>query len=168
MKHEQQGFTFIELVVVLAILAMVTALVWPRLPDTRGASLKSSARTLAATMRYLGEQVAVQRQPYRLRFSPGSGEISVTVITPGASETAPNDPFLNRRILAEGVTIADIQTPRLGTVGSGEVRIDIGPAGIPELTSIHLREAAGRQMTVTAYPFGGRITVRDGYLEERL
>jgi len=165
MKPGQSGFTLIEMVVVLAILAMTTLLVLPRLPDTSGVSLKTSARTLATTMRYVRDQVAVTRLPHRFRFFPGEGKISVTTLPPGGTEKPSDDPFLGRPILSDGITVSDVQIPRLGKVSSGELMVDIGPAGFGEVTVIHLRESGGKQMTVTAFPFGGQIKAEDGYME---
>jgi len=162
---DSAGFTLIELVVVLAILAMTTLLVWPRLPDTRAAALKGSARALATTVRYVGDQVITTRLPHRLRITPGSGEIRVVTIPPGGTESRPSDTFFNRRILADGVTVVDVQIPRLGTVSTGEVLLDFGPAGLADIATIHLRESGGDQMTVTIFPFGSRVKVQEGYQE---
>jgi len=162
------GFTLIELVVVLALLALVTLLVVPRLPDSQTTTLKGSARSLASTLRYLQDQVATTRQLYRLRLAPGTGEIRVTVVSPNGTESAPQDSFFSGPILHEGVTITDVQTPRLGTVSSSEVTMDIGPAGLAEVATIHLRGGNGGQMTVVALSYGGRVTVGEGYLEANL
>ena len=164
----RNGFTLIELVVVLVILAMVTLLVWPRLPDTRAAALKSSARNMATTIRYLEDQVIATRQPFRLRLSPGTGDVSVTLPQADGTENAPSDPLLSRHPLADGVTIADVQLPRLGTVSTGEVALDFSPAGLTDTVTLHLREAGGGQMTIIAFSYGGRVVVRDGYQEAQL
>lgn len=162
------GFTLIELVVVLTLLALVTLLVFPRLPDSQGTALKDSARSLATTLRYLQDQVATTRQLYRLRLTPGTGEIRVTVVSSDGTESDPRDTFFTRPILREGVTIADVQTPRLGTLTSGVVTLDIGPAGLAEVATIHLRGGNSGQMTVVALSYGGRVTVGEGYLEANL
>jgi general secretion pathway protein H len=165
MKRSQGGFTLIEMAVVLVIIAMTMLLVLPRLPDTRSAALKRSAKTLASTMRYVRDQVAVSRLVHRLRFLPGEGKVTITTLPPGGTETGSKDPFLNRQILSDGVTVSDIEVPRLGKVNSGEVIIDIGAAGVAEITLIHLKESGGKQMTVTAFPYGGQVKVEEGYRE---
>lgn len=165
MTTRQAGFTLIEMVVVLAILAMTALLVLPRLPDTREASLKSSARALATTIRYVRDQALLKRLPHRLRFTAGEGRIAVTTLPPGGTEAPANDPFLARRILADDITVSDVTTPRLGRVASGEISMDIGLRGIAEATIIHLREPGGKEMTVIAFPFGGQVKVQDGYQE---
>lgn len=165
MKRTQRGFTLIEIVVVLAILAMAVLLVLPRLPDTGEASLKASARRLAATLRYARDQSAVSRLPHRIRFFPGTGKIAITLLPAGGTEQTPDDPFLQRELLSDGIKVIDIQSPRFGKVTHGEMSIDLGPAGVPEVTVIHLRESGGKQMTLTAFPFGGKIRIEEGYRE---
>jgi general secretion pathway protein H len=165
MRQRQAGFTIIEMVVVLVILAMTALLVLPRLPDTSATRLKTSARTLATTMRYLRDQSAVTRMPHRFRFFPGEGKIALTILPPGGVEKLSEDPFLRKQLLADGITVVDIQLPSLGKISNGEVTVDLGPAGVAEVTTIHLRESGGKQMTVTAFPFGGQIKVEEGYRE---
>ena len=165
MGLRQSGFTLIEIVVVVTILAMTALLVFPRLPDTREAALKSSARTLATTIRYVRDQALLKRLPHRLRFTAGEGNIAVTTLPPGGTETPSEDAFLRRRILGDDIIVSDITTPRLGKVASGDTFIDFGPAGISETLIIHLREPQGNQMTVIAFPFGGQVKVESGYRE---
>jgi len=43
----------------------------------------------------------------------------------------------------------------------------VGPTGIQEFAAIHLRSAKGERMTVTAYPASGRVTIAEGYQEEK-
>lgn len=159
------GFTLIELVVVIALLAMAALLVFPRLPDTGTAALKGSARSIASTIRYLFDRGAETGRPYRLRFTIGSSEARVAEIRPDGVEIEPSDPFLSRRIIADGVTVTDLQTPRAGKTTAGEVALDFAPAGVAEPATIHLRGGDGGEMTVTVFPYGKRVTVVEGYRE---
>src|SRR5262249_33877362 len=62
------GFTLLELSLVLFILGLLVAVVVPRLGDLRGARLESSARRLAALVRYLNGEAAFSSQLYRLNY----------------------------------------------------------------------------------------------------
>lgn len=159
------GFTLIELVVALALLAMAVMLVFPRLPDTGGAALKRSARTVASTIRYLFDRVSETGTPYRLTFTVGSNRATVAEIRPDGSEAAPGDPFFSRRIIAEGVVVTDLQTPRSGKVTTGDMAIDVAPSGVAEPTMIHLKGVDGQEMTVTVFPYGKRVVVGEGRRE---
>lgn len=163
-----KGFTLIELMVVLVILSVVTMLVLPRLPSSNASNLRSSARTLAATIRYLGENSVTARIPYRLHLNISDGTITVARKTADGSEAPPDDVFLTKKILAEGITIESVQTPRLGKVTTGEVLLDFGPAGLSEFVSIHVRASGGEQYTVTAFPGNGKVKIDEGYQEAEL
>lgn len=162
---ERKGFTLIELIVVLAILSMVMVIVLPQLPSSDSSNLQSSARSLAATIRYLGENSVTGRIPYRLRLNISDASILVTRKIPDGTETSPDDVFLNKRILAEGITIESVQTPRLGNVKEGLIMLDFGPSGVAEFVNIHLQGAAGRKFTVMAFPGNGKVKLYEGYQE---
>jgi general secretion pathway protein H len=159
------GFTLIELLVVLVLLAVVTALVVPRLPSTESSALKSSARTTAALLRYLGERSQGSKQVYRLHVNIAENTIRVTRRMPNGDELPPDDPLLARQVLESGVVIADLQSPRLGKVTDGEVLIDFGAAGLTEFLTLHLATAKGESFTVAGYPAGGKIKLLAGYQE---
>lgn len=157
-----KGFTLIELVVVIAILGMVALLVFPRLPSTDAARLRGSTRTLAATMRYVGDRSVATKGSFRIRFDISGGDITVLKGEGGASE---GDTFTGRRILADGVSIEDVATPSQGKKGAGEMVLDFGPLGIREFVAIHLRTERGGRFTVLAYPGSGKVKALEGYRE---
>ncbi len=150
---------------VIVVISLVALLVIPLFPSTNAAELRSSARSLAAVIRYLGDQAVTTRTPYRLHLDMTGN--TVTIRRPGnGEEAAPADPFLNRPILAEGVTVADVEVPRLGKVAAGDVTMDFGVGGLGEFTVIHLQGTKGNYLTITAFPNGGKVLVRDGYREQ--
>ncbi len=161
----QCGFTLIEMAVVIVIISLVALLVIPLFPSTNAADLRRSARSLAAVIRYLGDQAVTTRTPYRLHLDVSGN--TTTIGKPGNGGESPStDPFLSRPILTEGVTIADVEVPRLGKLTAGDVAMDFGVAGLGEFTVIHLRGTGDNYLTITAFPNGGRVTVSDGYQEQ--
>jgi hypothetical protein len=80
-------------------------------------------------------------------------------------ETTPEDPFFSRNILADGVSIEDIEIQRMGKLSEGVVNVDFGVAGLGEVIVIHLKGAKEAHFTVTALPYGGRVEVLEGYQE---
>ena len=125
-----KGFTLLELLVVVVLLSIVAALIVPRLPATDSMALKSSARSTAALIRYLGERSSGSKNIYRLRINISEGTIKVSRKLASGEELPPDDPLLTRKVLESGVTITDFQSPRLGKVTEGEVLIDFGAAGL--------------------------------------
>jgi general secretion pathway protein H len=152
------------MVVVIVILAMTALIVIPLLPSTDSANLRDSARRLSTVIRYLGERSVTTKTPYRMRLDLTDSTVTVMKIVNG-EETAPEDPFFSRSILADGVSIEDIEIPRLGKLGEGVVNVDFGVAGLGDFVVVHLKGAKGGQFTVTALPYGGRVEVLEGYQE---
>jgi len=160
----QSGFTLIEMTVVIVILSVVAFMVLPRLPFAHERDLKTSARTLAASLRYLGDLAISTKQHYRLRITLSNNEIAVTRVLPEGDELAVGDSALNQLALLDGIVFGDIETPRLGKVTEGEAVLDFGPLGVEDLAVIHLKRTDdSRYYTVAVYPGSGRITVLEGY-----
>jgi len=159
------GFTLLELIVVMVLLSLVTALIAPRLPSTGSMALKSSARSTAAMLRYLGERSTGSKHIYRLHINISENSIKVTRKLPSGEEMPPEDPMLSRKVLENGVVIVDLQSPRLGTVTEGEVLIDFGSAGLTEFLTLHLNSPHGESFTIAGYPAGGKVKLLAGYQE---
>lgn len=156
-----------ELLVVLAMLALTAAIVLPRLPVPEATALKRSARGLAALLRTIDNEATTRKVTYRLTFDLVLEQLRVRELR-GGGETMPTDVRLARPVLADGIALEDVRLPRLGTVNIGQVQMDIGPGGLNEFLTIHLRSPAGRQYTVMAFPQAGKVTVAEGYIERAL
>lgn len=165
-KRCKAGFTLIELAVVMAVISMVMLLVIPRLPASDQENLKISARTLASTLRYMQERAASSRTAYYLSLSPGTESIKIVEIGGDGSAKEPSDPLLQKSPVQEGVVVADVRIPRLGKVSDGQLRVDVGVAGVRDFVTIHLRSTGGQFWTVMAFPSGGKVKVYEGYHEE--
>jgi general secretion pathway protein H len=160
----QAGFTLIEIMVVLVIIAMTAALVLPRLPDTEAGKLKSSARNLASGIRFLNDQAIMTKGLYRLQLNLTDASVTISKVSQSGEELPPDDQFMNRRLIEEGIAIEDVTDPQLGTVTEGQVVIPFGPGGNRDPLIIHLKGDKG-QYTVIAYPSGGKVQVLEGYQE---
>lgn len=161
-----KGFTLIEIVVVMVIVSMVLLLVIPRLPSSDEENLRTSARTLASTLRYLQERGATSKTAYYLALSPGTEKVAVFESGADGSAKEPSDPLLQKSPLKEGIIIADVRIPRLGKINDGQLRLDVGSSGLREFVTIHLRSTEGRFWTVMAFPSGGKVKAFEGYHED--
>ena len=158
------GFTLLEMVVVVAILSLLVVIVLPLLPSSEVSALSDSARRLSALVRYLGDQSVTTKSLYRMQLDLSDNTVAIKKIVNGV-EREPEDPFFSRRVMAQGVNIEDIETPRLGKTGDGTINVDFGAAGLGEFMIIHLRGRGGDHFTVTAIPYGGKVEVQKGYQE---
>lgn len=164
-KRVSAGFTLIEVAVVLAIIGMVIMLVLPRLPSSEGEDLKTSARTLALTLRYIQDRAAAGRTTYYLLLEPGTDNVAISEAAANGSEKEPADPQLRQRPVRQGIQVADVMIPRTGKVRDGQLRLDIGLSGLRDFTVIHLRSPNGSFWTVMAFPASGKVKVYEGYQE---
>jgi general secretion pathway protein H len=164
----RRGFTLIEIAVVLVIIGMVMALVIPRLPSSESENLKISARTLAATLRYMQDRAATARATYFLRMEPGTDNVKILEAAADGSEKEPEDTLLQKRPVKEGIQVADVVIPRLGKLSKDQVRLVVSAGGLRDLVTIHLRSPKGSFWTVMAFPSSGKVKVYEGYQEDAL
>lgn len=165
-KKKKTGFTLIEIAVVMAVIGMVLLLVIPRLPSSDVENLKTSAGTMASCIRYLQERAATSHTGYYLVLAPGSELFKILELGGDGNAKEPSDPLLQKSPIKEGIVIADVRVPRLGKISNGEIRLDVGFAGLHDFITVHLRSAAGQFWTVMAFPAGGKVKAFEGYLEE--
>lgn len=161
-SNRAAGFTLIELVVVVALLALFATLTVPLFSSTGTGKLGYSARRLSGTIKYLFNEAALSgrehrlvynldRQTYRARLVEADGEI---VDLPGLGRETR---------LAGEVRFRDLQLPGRGTFTSGEVTVRIHPQGWLEETVIHLQDPPGAEMTLHVMPLTGTAEIREGY-----
>ncbi|WP_224984677.1 prepilin-type N-terminal cleavage/methylation domain-containing protein [Geomonas agri] len=158
------GFTLLELMVVIFIIALAAGIVLPRLPEPESARLKSSARNLASGLRFLNDQAIITKKVYRLHLQLGENTTRITEVSPSGEELQPGDQFMGRRLIEDGIDIEDVNLPNFGVVTEGEVVIPFGPGGVADGVTIHLK-GKDNHYTVTANPSGGKVTVQEGYQE---
>ena len=154
-----------ELLVVIALLALVAAIALPRLTAGNTMELNRSARQLAATIRYVQDRAITGKPPHRMRLEVGTGTVRVTRLLADGSEEATGESFLERPVLADGVTVADVITSPGGKIAAGEAMLRFDMAGLGDFTIIHLKGESDAAMTIMAYP-SGKVTVSEGYVEE--
>lgn len=151
--------------VVIVIIAMVAAVVLPRLPAQEGSRLKTSARNLASGIRFLNDQAIITKGVFHLELNLTESSTRIAKISPSGEELPPDDQFMSRQLLEEGIAIEDVTVPQLGKVTEGQVVITFGPGGNPDGIMIHLKGGA-QHFTIIAYPAGGKVKVIEGYQEE--
>ena len=162
------GFTLLELTVVLFIVGLLLVIVVPHLGDVGGARLEATAKRLAAVVRYLSGEAALQNRPYRLNYDLDKHTYWITVLTPTAdgAEFQEDESLLSRPVqLPQAITFADVQAPGIGRVSTGHVYTHFLPQGYTDPTLIHLRDQRSHVMTVFIPPLTGEARVYDGYID---
>lgn len=166
-QPNERGFTLLELSVVLMILGLMAVLLYPKLSGLLAEEdLRLTALRLAATIERVREQAAAAKRPYRLNYSLDTNEVWVSVLS---DEDFVDDAsvFSGRKTLPEGIRLADVSTPGLGTVSEGEGFTTFHPNGYVDASAIHLEDARGQTYSLIINPLTGRTTVYDRYVEQR-
>ena len=162
------GFTLLELSLVLFIIGLLVTVIVPRLGDLSGTRLESSARRLAALVRYLNGEAAFSSQLYRLNYDLDKRLywVSVLAASRDATEFIPDDSPLARPVqLPPSITFVDVHVPSAGRVRTGQVYTHFYPQGYTDPTVIHLRDQHSRIVTVTIPPLPAEVGVYEGYVD---
>jgi prepilin-type N-terminal cleavage/methylation domain-containing protein len=159
-----RAFTLIELVVVLFIVALLAALVMPRIGTflSHGDTNKA-IRQIRGMVRYLAGMSVSTRTSYLLYYDLKEG--TCWVGRPNeAGEIIKEQEMLTRPLhLPSGVRFTDLSTPR-GVQKEGVAYTEFFPTGWVEETLIHLE--GGSVVTIKLLPLTGEVKVYEGYVEE--
>ena len=156
------GFTLLELIIVVTVLALVVGITLPRMPDVGGTRIYRSARKISSALMLARSRAVSLRRYYRVDLDLKENSIALSYF--GPEGTFIEDDELTPVVLDEE-HMADVVTGDRGKVLEGEGTIHISPRGQVEPSLVHLEDDHGRLVTVIPETFGGRVTVSDGYVE---
>ena len=145
------AFTLIELVIVIFIISLTTALIMPNLWDTGERAVKSEAKRVGNTMRYIYDEAAGKKKDYLIKINLEKG-------TWGYESETSSEVFK----MKDDVMFKDIVVPSLGEVSLGEIALKFGPTGPEEPVILHLMKDKV-EYTVTFNHMNGRAKVYKGY-----
>ena len=162
------GFTLLELLVVVSLLALTVTLVVPRFQDLTGERLRASTRMLAGSVRYVHAEAATTQQIYRIEIDLEESSFWVSRCVPsapGQCEWAKDTASLSgKRILPDGVRFESVRTVRDELPRTtGVAHVHFLPRGYVEQAVILLeREHGDEAFTLLVLPIGGRVKILDG------
>ena len=138
------GFTLLELILVLFLISLMTAIIIPSFYGLSENKLKSDARRIASLLRYLNDSAISTKETYFLKFDLQEGTL------------AWQDPDGKKTETFE--SLAGLYLPSKGELKEGQITVFFGPLGIQESIAVHLRRN-GQGMTVALNPWSGRTKV---------
>ncbi len=176
-RRHREGFTLIELMIVIAIVATAAAAVAPALSSVTGANARAAAGELAGSMRWLFDTAAMRHTTCRMALDLDKREWWAECVKPAASSSAAAAPGAeDDEALAD--RFPDERSPEarrlLARTSFGEYvdrqvrrRSLPGRTAFSEVRVEHLREPQSRGTAyVYFYPQGqaeqARVTVVDG------
>jgi type II secretion system protein H len=142
----KQGFTLLEIVVVLFIVSLVMAIVLPSFAGFGESKLKSEAREMASILRYMNDSAVSRKETFLIRFDLDKN--MVTWQGPDGEKTKKFDDMT-------GVT-----TQSNGMVSKGELIVFFEPFGIQENLSVHMRRGK-KGVVITLNHLSGKVKIKD-------
>jgi type II secretion system protein H len=164
---KKEGFTLIELMIVIAVLGVMLTLVIPRLGELGEANMKRSARHLTGMIRFLRDESQARKAVYRLRFDVQGGRYWAEVMAQTSDKTVEFRPV--QSAIGSGGSLSGQTTFRDVQAAShpDDPYIQFTPDGWVENAVIHLRDGDGKDFTLLVNPLMGSTELREGYIEER-
>ena len=162
MRARAQGFTLIEMVVVVVILGLAAAVVYPRLDRQllSRQALRNAGDRIASVAMYAGERAAFTRRTHWLTLDLPGNRYGVEVEGQGGLRAAPQGGPDLFSTLREGLSFGDVVGPR--RVGSrDQVEIRLTPEGWADTATIELRGSDGDAYWITVTPVAGVVETSD-------
>ena len=185
----RRGFTLIEILAVVAILALVAAFVAPNLGGMRLRALSAEATQLAGQLELARQRAIVTGVPHRLWLELDEAEYrlewlavdpeAVPVDTRGEVDLRGNQPlslaaprangldyrpipnnFGNLQVFTEPFYVATVETPA-GVVDGGEVSVAFARDGSADQTEIVLEDGTGNRVAIVIEPLDERVRIRN-------
>jgi prepilin-type N-terminal cleavage/methylation domain-containing protein len=185
MRRPRSGFTLVEVLLVLAILAIVTVIAMPTFVHSiRGNRLRTAARTVAMAGKYARSMALLQQREMTLTFDLDKASLTIAVAGRRESEPEPNagmagmpvgpsplesDPTNRAVIQAEAevitrtleqVTIAAVGVGEQGTmdVSEGACRVVYRSNGLCTPYRVTIVDTYGGSVTIDVDALGSAVT----------
>lgn len=142
-----KGFTLLELVVVIFIIALFAALVFPSFTKQGKDSLRYDAGKMASLLRYLNESAVSSKHTFSLKFELVERRISWDGPDGKKSE--------------EMETLRSVRLQSRGEMKDGEVTIFFGPLGLQENIEVRFSDN-DKDVKVVMNAVSGRAKIVTG------
>ena len=141
----KSGFTLLELVLVIFIVSLLAAVVFPTFRGLGHKTLESDARRIASILRYLNDSAISTKGSLSLKVD--FGENTITWRGPDGERT---EAYRN---------LVSLYLQSRGEIKDGQVTVFFGPLGAQEAMLIRLKDDDGREIKVALYPVSGRVKI---------
>lgn len=157
------GFTLLELVLVMVVIAIVIGVALPRLPDVAGMQIDRTSRKTGIMFQLVRNKAVTLRRYYRLDVDVDRSRLAASYL--GPEELYIEDDAIRPVQFTDSVTIVDLITVQDGKVTNGRGEVHISPRGIVEPSVIHLADTKGRIRSIRPHMVSGQVSVENVYEE---
>jgi prepilin-type N-terminal cleavage/methylation domain-containing protein len=140
--YSERGFTLVELLVVIFVLSLMTALVLPSFTSSEG-EVKGEARKVASLIRHTNESAASKKETLHLTFDLDHGTVKW-------GEGGEGGYSLKH--------LAGVELQGRGLVKEGELTVFFRPTGVGEHMWVYIGRGEGG-LAVVYNPVSGRVKV---------
>jgi len=159
-SSKRQGFTLIELIVVIVILAIIGTISVPLLFNRLGTDERTTLRRIVGTVKELYNEATLTRDEHQLEFDLDRHTIQAYRLRAVAADRVEKEPF-RREITLAPLTLQQIEVEGQGSFRSGQVTVRIFPLGWMEQTRLHVRNADGSDMQLIFSPLTGTTRIEE-------
>ena len=161
---EEQGYTLIELSIILILIGIILIFALPKLDSIGDAGLRAAARELAGTIQSLFDESILKREPYQIMFDIGERTYSIVEKSLNEETSEVIDTTQKRVTLPDKIYIKDIVTPLDGKISEGGITIRFYPDGFADKNIIHISNGK-KDYTLVTTSLTGKVKVMEGYVE---
>ena len=163
-KNRVNGFTLVELLVVILIVGLFSALISIRIEGSlSGGDLRLATRVIMGEINQLRGKAAYTHKEHVLGLNVDVNYLYSFLPLPQEGE-------LSKKIkkLPSGVNLEDVVIFSEGKIQEGEARIRFFANGCIDRSLIHLTNEKDEKYTLQINPITGQITVYDKYIDQKM
>ncbi len=157
MSFERRGFTLLEVMVALGVIALAAAIVLPRLGDGGATAVEVAARRIADAANYGRERAILGGTPMRLVVDLDGGRWEVG--RPAREATRVERDASRPDALPAGVRVRAVARGETDVARGGVAVLDFDPAGDALPARLDLADGRGHAARVLLPPAGARAVV---------
>ncbi|MHB8421848.1 MAG: pilus assembly FimT family protein [Leptospirales bacterium] len=161
-KREDKGYTLIEMMVVLFLIALIAAIISPKLNFKQQMGLRVISRRLATESRVLYWESISRQKIIRLYYDLDKKKVSAFQIEANGEKKPVRLQGTKPWNLPKHFRFDRITTLHQGKVDSGKTFTQFFPTGSVEPTTIHLSDSADRSMTLVFSTLNGNVHLYKG------
>jgi prepilin-type N-terminal cleavage/methylation domain-containing protein len=192
--RDNRGFTLIEMLIVVLLIVLISALVIPGVSSYFQISMNSSVRDIASAVKECSNSTMLTGRVYRMVYDikkneywAESGPPNITLDTAESKEKAERrkrysrpsdddappasafsmDKTITRKKmdLPRGVEIEDVLNQQAkDPIKEGTAYTHFFPQGLAEQTVVHLHDSSGHKASLVIAPLAGKTDVFDHYV----
>ncbi|MEE8484437.1 MAG: prepilin-type N-terminal cleavage/methylation domain-containing protein [Nitrospinota bacterium] len=163
---KKDGFTLVEITVVMLIIGIFAIITLPKLSDLAGLRIEKDARKLAHTITYLYAQAAAHGTIVRLYFDLETGEYFPAMLNQDNKFERTSFALFSGGRLDGRTRIKRFETAFSGTFTGDTAYIHFMPEGFAEKAVITIEDGKRGSFTLIVHPLTGRVNIVKGPLKK--